>query len=251
MAACSPPSRILVTGASGYLGRHLVSGLEAEFEVRAFDIVNGGGFRDFVQGSVTDRDALGAALDGVAGVVSAHMLPNRPGNYDSPELPFDVNVKGTAILFAEAAKRSITRHVLISSVSVLEGDRKKGNFLSRDLPPSPEKLYDLTKTLQEATARYHHEKDGVEVTILRPAYITNGDTLEDKYGIRRPSVNWQAIDPRDIAQATSAALKLASLRFEIFHLMSGPDAETHADVSHARNILGWEPRFRFEGFPRG
>lgn len=242
--------RILVTGASGYLGRHLVSVLEEEFAVRAFDITNGGGFRDFVEGSVTDRKAVGAALDGVTAVVLAHMLPNQPGNYDSPELPFDVNVKGTAIVFEEARKRRVTRHILISSVSVLDGDRKAGNFLSRNLPPSPCKTYDLTKTLQEATARYHHEKDDFEIAVLRPAYIIDGETLEDKYAQRRLSVNWQAIDPRDIGRAALAALKLPSLSFEIFHLMAGPDAEKHADIFYARDVLGWNPKYRFKGFPR-
>lgn len=250
MPPCSSDSRILVTGASGFLGRHLAGVLERDFRVRALDVENHEGLADFVRGSVTDPDIIRQALEGVDGMVIAHMLPNKPGNYDSAELPFDVNVKGAALLMQAAAERGIKRLVLVSSVSVVDGARMAGEFLSGDLAPSPVKLYGLTKTLQEATARYYHERHGLEVAVLRPAYITRGDTLEDKYGVRRPSVNWQAIDPRDIAEAAKAALKLESLGYEIFHLMAGPEAEEKADIAHTKSRLGWRPQYRFEEFPR-
>lgn len=249
MAICSSGSRILVTGAAGFLGRHLVSVLERNFRVRAMDVENHAGFTDFLRGSVTDAEDVERALSGIDAIVIAHMLPNKPGNYDTVELPFDVNVKGTALLLEKAVKHGILRHVLISSVSVVDAARVSGAFLSRDLPPSPNKLYGLTKTLQEATARYYHENHGVEIALLRPAYVTRGDTLEDKYGVQRPTVNWQAIDPRDIATAAEAALRLKDLGCETFHLMAGPEAENHADVAHTMARLSWQPDFRFAEFP--
>lgn len=250
MPACQPASRILVTGANGFLGRHLVEILKHEFQVIPFDITSGEGTTDFIQGSVTNYDDVARALEGIDGVVIAHMAPNKPGVYDTPELPFDVNVKGTALLLHIAAERGIKRHVLISSVSVVDGARLAGEFLSRDLAPSPVKLYGLTKTLQEATAHYYCERHGLEVAVLRPAYITRGDTLEDKYGVRRPSVNWQAVDPRDIGEAARAALKLEDLRYEIFHLVAGPGALEKTDVAHTISRLGWNPSYRYEDFPR-
>lgn len=250
MPRCLPDSRVLVTGANGFLGRYLVSGLKETFQVVGFDIEAGEGQASFVRGSVSNPGDVEQALHGVDAIVIAHMAPNRPGVYDTPELPFDVNVKGTALLLQTAAALGIKRHVLISSVSVVDEARIAGDYLSRELTPSPNKLYGLTKTLQEATARYYHERNGLEIAVLRPAYISLGDTMEDKYGIRRPSVNWQAIDPRDIAAATRSALQLDDLGYEVFYLMAGPGAEEKADIAHTVTRLDWHPRYRFEQFPR-
>lgn len=249
MPACPPHSHILITGSNGFLGRYLVEGLRSEFNVVGLD-VEGDGTSHSVRGSVSDPEIIERALEGVDGVVIAHMAPNHSGMYDTPEQPFDINVTGTASLLHAAARRGIKRHVLISSVSVVDGARRAGDFLSRDLPPSPVKLYGLTKTLQETTAKYYHRQYELEIAVLRPAYIIRGDTLEDKYEVRRPTVNWQAIDPRDIADAVRAALQLETLGYEIFHLMAGPGAEEKADIAYAADRLGWHPRYRFEEFPQ-
>ncbi len=250
MTLCLPGSRILVTGAHGFLGRHLVKVLQSDFTVIGFDVQGNGNSENFICGSVTDPAAVRRALQGVDGVVMAHMAPNLPGVYDTPELPFEVNVKGTAHVLQAAAELGVRRHVVISSVSVVDGARRAGTFLSRDLPPSPVKMYGLTMVLQEAMARYYHERHGLEIALLRPAYVILGDSLEDKYGVRRPTVNWQAIDPRDIGRAAAAALSLDALECEVFYVMAGPDAPNHADVPHTAERLHWEPRFRFLEFPR-
>jgi len=248
MPLCQPGSNVLITGANGFLGAFLVKELEKDFRVMAFDLAGEGG--SFFRGSVTDELAVQEALAGKDGLVIAHMAPNRPGIYDEVGQPFDVNVKGAAVLLQAAAALGIKRVVLISSTSVVDRARIAGRYLSRDLAPSPVKLYGLTKTLQEATARYYHEQHGLEIAVLRPAYIVRGDTLEDKYGVRRPSVNWQAIDPTDIAAAAKASLLLPDLGFEIFHLVAGPGAAEHADIGLTEARLGWKPLYRFDDFPR-
>lgn len=202
-----------------------------------------------MQGSVTDADAVRRALEGMGGLVIAHMLPNRPGHYDAIGEPLDVNVKGAALLLEECVRQGIRRVVLISSTATMQGHLAAGRFLSGDLPPQPTSVYGLTKVLQEATARFFHEKHGLEIAVLRPAYVALGDTMEDKYGIRRPSVNWQAIDPRDIGRATAGALTVPNLGFEVFHVVAGPGAEEKADIHRTRVRLGWEPQYRFHQFP--
>lgn len=247
MSFCSIGSRVLVTGASGFLGRYLMTGLSEHFEVTGFDPQT---CENCIQGSVTDQAAVERAVADCDALVIAHMAPNKPEVYATPEVPFDVNVKGTGLLLHAAAQCNLRRIVLISSLGVVDGARTAGKFLARNLPPSPAKLYGLTKTLQEATARYYHKQHGLEVAILRPAYISLGDTLEDKYGKRRESVNWQFIDPRDIADAARAALMIEKLGFETFYLMAGPGAEEKADIAHTTALLGWQPRYRFTEFSK-
>lgn len=180
----------------------------------------------------------------------AHMLPNKPGNYETADQAFDVNVKGTVLLLEEAARQGLRRIVLVSSTAVVQGHAAAGRFLSHELSPQPTSLYGLTKTLQETTARYFHRQHALEIAVLRPAYVALGDTMEDKYGVRRPSVNWQAIDPRDIGTAARGALLAAGLGFEIFHVVAGPDAEEKADIVRTQALLDWNPRYRFAQFPR-
>jgi UDP-glucose 4-epimerase len=242
-------SRILVTGGCGFLGRQLVQVLRSRFSVVAFDVRNPGGDEDFHQGSVTESEQIEAALDGVSGLVIAHMAPRQPGIYDSPDIPFAINVDGTAKLLDAAVHKGIKRVVLVSSVAVVQNALAAKVFLSGDLPSSPDSIYGLTKSLQEETARYYHTQHGLEIAILRPAYVCLGDSLEDKYGIQRPSVNWQFIDPRDIGQAALLAFSLENLGCETFYLVAGPDAERKADIAHSMNRLGWTPQYRFAEFP--
>lgn len=250
MSSCSPGSRILVSGAAGFLGGHLVNVISQDFSVRSLDITNCPSAGENICGSVTDASTVARALEDVQGLVIAHMLPNKPGNYESVDRAFDVNVRGAALLLEEAARREVQRVVLISSTAVVQGHLAAGTFLSQELAPQPTSVYGLTKTLQEATARYFHQKHGLEIAVLRPAYVALGDTMEDKYGIRRPSVNWQAIDPRDIGLAVRCALLSPALDFEIFHLVAGPDAEKKTDVERTFSRLGWTPQYRFSQFPR-
>jgi nucleoside-diphosphate-sugar epimerase len=244
------PFNVLVTGGNGFLGRHLVSELRADCATTSFDVRNPQDDPRWHEGSVTDADSIDLAMKGMDGLVIGHMAPRAPGVYDSAEIPFDINVKGTALLLDAAVRHGVKRVVLISSTATVQKFVNERAYLSLDLPLKPDAMYGLTKVLQEATARYYHQTHGLEIAVLRPAYITMGDSLEDKYGRRLPSVNWQFVDPRDIGQAALAALHLENLAFEVFYLLAGPDAELAADLAPTFKRLGWRPKYRFTEYPR-
>jgi nucleoside-diphosphate-sugar epimerase len=242
--------RVLVTGAAGFLGRHILDRLAKDLQVRAFDIHPAEGCADCVVGSVADAAVVSGAVKGMDAIVIGHMAPNRPEIYGSPEIPFDVNVKGTAHLFHSAVETGIRRVVLISSIGTVHDPKAQPVRYTRGSPLAPCSLYALTKTLQEEMALYFHRNHGLEIAVLRPAYIVREDTLVDKYGRQRPTVNWQFIDPRDIAEATAAALRAPGLGYEVFYMVAGPDADAHADMENARRILGWKPAHTFSQYPK-
>ncbi len=244
------PERVAITGAAGFLGKGLTSVLGAHFPLRVLDVVPAEGPWESRVGDVSRLEDALALCAGCSGLVIAHMVPSGPENYATPALPLDVNVKGTANLFHAAQVHGISRVVLISSIAVVQEPYDAGAFLRLDLPAAPRTLYGLTKSLQEEIARFYHRVHRMEIAILRPAYICDEDTVSDKYGNRRPTVNWQFIDPRDIAEAARLALVAPQLDCETFYLMGHPDADAHAEMPPLRQRLGWKARHTFERYPR-
>lgn len=241
--------RLLITGAAGYLGRSLCEVLADDFELLCLDVAEVPGAEQSIRGSVTDVALINNACSRVDAIVLAHMAPNRSDAYAWPDVCMDINVKGVALALEAAARHGIRRVVLISSVSVVWGHVQEKIFLGRDLPPRPAEMYGMTKVLQEATAHLYHQMKGLEIAVLRPAYILREDSLVNKYGETSRTVTWQCIDPRDIARAVRGALRVDNLRYEVFYLMAGPDAERHADVAFTRARLNWLPEHCFAGQP--
>jgi nucleoside-diphosphate-sugar epimerase len=244
------PTRIAITGAAGFLGRSMTAVLGKHFPLRLMDIQPVPGEWESRVGDVAKLEDAMALCEGCSHLVIGHMAPNRPEIYATPTIPFDVNVKGTANLFHAASEHGIKRVVLISSGASVQKHWEEKAFMSGDLSYAPKSMYALTKALQEVIARSYHDAKGMEVAVLRPAYICDEDSLSDKYGTQRPTVNWQFIDPRDIAEAARLALTVPQLGYEIFYTLGHPDAEEHADVRHLRDFLGWKPQHTFEKYPR-
>ena len=242
--------KILVTGAGGFLGRGMIAPLvEAGHTLRLMDVVPFESPHEVVVGDVSDFETCRRAVAGQDAVIIAHMAPNRPEVYATPALPFDINVKGTANLFAAAVEQGVRKVVLISSIAVVWRAYQTGEFLRQDLPLQPGQLYGLTKVCQEIIADYYHRVHGVAVAMLRPANITDADTLSNKYNQQFSTVNWQYIDRRDIGAAAACALRLADLGCESFYLMGHRDSVNHADVAHTRQRLGWKPAHDFSQYP--
>ncbi|MEX0886418.1 MAG: NAD(P)-dependent oxidoreductase [Phycisphaeraceae bacterium] len=242
---------VLITGAAGYLGHGLVQAFAGHHAMRLLDIVayDGPVDHEMVIGSVADYATVVDAVTGMDALVIAHMAPRKPGAYDNPEQAFDINVKGTANLYAAALEAGIKRVSLISSIGVVQAQKKRGVFLSRDLPRLATDPYPLSKVCQEVIAEQYHAMHGIASAMIRPAYITDEDTMADKYGRVATEVNWQYIDRRDIGLAARLALDVDDLACEAFYTLGHPSAEKHADVAYTRDRLGWQPEHDFTKYP--
>ncbi len=241
--------KVLITGAAGFLGRGMMTAFEGRCNLRLMDVVDFQTPHQKFIGSVADLETVRRAVEGMDGIVIAHMASRQAGSYEAPTAPYEVNVKGTANLFFAAARQGIRRVSLISSTSVVDYYHKRGDFLSRNLPLRGEGIYSHTKICQETIARQYHWEFGIGVAALRPAYITDMDSCRDKYGKQATSCNWQFIDRRDIGEAARLALELPDLGFEIFYVLGGPLADKHADIAYTQQRLGWKARYDFSNLP--
>ena len=113
-------TRILVTGGSGFIGKHLVSALIARGrQVRVLDLQPPQALPqvEHVSGSVLDRDLVNQAMDGVDEV---YHLAGLPGMWVPRKADFHtVNFGGTEIVIETARKRGIKRFLHCSTESIL------------------------------------------------------------------------------------------------------------------------------------
>jgi dTDP-L-rhamnose 4-epimerase len=121
--------RVLVTGAAGFIGSHVLEALlAAGHEVSGLDSLSPAvhnGRPDYLPASVRlrvadvrDAGAVASALDGVDAVCHLAAMVGLGVSVDDLPLYADVNVTGTAVLLAAMARAGVQRLVLSSSMVV-------------------------------------------------------------------------------------------------------------------------------------
>ena len=159
-----------VTGASGFIGSHLVRALKAGgWDVRAFvhktPLAELPGVVSVV-GDIQDAAALEKGMGGAD--VVFHLAAAVGSIVTDPRAFREVNVGGTEAVLAAARRAGARRVVHFSSAGVL-GAVKPGDVAGEDYPPAPRTLYDRTKFEAEEAAR-RAAADGLDVVIVRPGW---------------------------------------------------------------------------------
>lgn len=178
----------LVTGGSGFIGRHLVRLLlERGERVRVFDLRPAPGPKaqseaavEFHQGDITDRGAVARAMTGAGRVY--HLAAN-PNLWTRDKRSFErVNLQGTLNVLAAAEAQRPKRLVYTSTESILAGLRgasgggmiDEGIELDIDDMPGP---YCRSKFLAERAALAAAGR-GLPVVVVNPTLpIGPGDRL--------------------------------------------------------------------------
>jgi nucleoside-diphosphate-sugar epimerase len=165
---------VLVTGAGGFIGAHLVRRLASlGMEVRALDLrpQDKSAAGDEVlthQVDICDPAAVAPLFEGVDTVFHLASLHLEVG---ANPAAFDVvNVEAAANLVTLAAERGVRRFVHTSSVGIY-GDAGRGLPLEEDAPKHPDSPYERSKLKGERAVLARALDTGLDLIVLRPAWV--------------------------------------------------------------------------------
>jgi dihydroflavonol-4-reductase len=220
--------KTLVTGGTGFLGSHLVSGLARSARGPARDLrvlvqsAPPGWLRDLgvelVTGSVTKPDDIARALDGVDRVYHlAGMVSHKPS--DGHRM-YAVHVDGTRVLCEAAVKAGCKRIVMSSTSGTIAASTRADELPDEDSSAPLEVIarwpYYTSKLYQEETAR-RVCGDKVELVTVNPSLLLGpGD---DRLSSTRPVLQFLSreilmtppgglnfVDARDVAALLPVAM---------------------------------------------
>jgi UDP-glucose 4-epimerase len=171
--------KILVTGANGFLGRHVVAALLARGHVvralvRPAAKLDDLGWPDSVEAFRADLRAarnLDEAFEGVD--VLVHLAAAVGGSED---VQFAASVVGTERLLAAMARSGTKRLVLASSFSIYDWGKAHGTLTEETPIETGPGLYErdgyaVAKVWQERVVRRVSEANRWTLTVLRPGFI--------------------------------------------------------------------------------
>jgi len=213
---------VLVTGGSGFLGRHLVEQLTAGGDrVVSYN-------RDHtehpspavtsVQGELYDVGRLVRVCSehGVERIVHTAAMSHPTVSFEMPVGTFAANVDGTLHVFEAARLAGVARIVSFSSEAVF-GDHPEP--VDEDTAFRPDSPYAVTKVTGELLAGLYNRHYGLDIVSLRPTELYGP-------GNRMPSYVYEmaraAVDGRALRIATGG-----DHRFDLVHVR---------DVAHAAEL---------------
>jgi UDP-glucose 4-epimerase len=163
---------VLVTGANGFVGRHVVPALAREgCEVRRAVRRPSGAAGEVVIDELGPSTDWRAALEGVDGVVHLAARVHHQHDERSYQLYRDTNVEGTLHLARCAIEAGVQQFIFVSTVLVY-GRSNDGRppFREGDIL-TPRGLYGLSKAEAEAGLKSLARNHDMRVTVVRPPLV--------------------------------------------------------------------------------
>ncbi len=173
--------RVLITGASGFIGSHLTEELlkkKVKIRVLVKDRTKIDNLKDafkekinlieIVEGNLLNKNSLLKALKNVSKVYHLAAI-GRPMNIPK-NIYFDVNVTGTKNLIEACKRRGVKKIVHISSMSVF-GFSRDGKPLTEKSPKLPVSYYGKSKKEGEEIALELCKKNKIKIVVVRPPMV--------------------------------------------------------------------------------
>jgi NAD+ dependent glucose-6-phosphate dehydrogenase len=260
MSAAQNKKKVLVTGATGVIGRAVREMLSDRYELHYLTR----SLADFPShvADITDLDAIQPAFEGMDAVIHLAASSSVESTWDEI-LPN--NLIGTYNVFEAANRAGVATVVFASSnhtigVYEIEGapelyeldDRR---VYDHTVDVRPDSLYGMSKVYGEALGRYYVDMHGMRVFNLRIGSVREADdpvdpsigdasppllsleTPEQRYNRMRGT--W--LSRRDCCELIARCLDNEDLNWAVVYGISD-NPRQFWDISHAKEILGYDPK---------
>lgn len=208
--------KILVTGASGQLGREIVKLLRK----KGYDVWG----IDLMRSETTDEVLDIKSIDKVLSITKSsdaiiHTAAIHGKHYELkfPRESFiETNIMGTFHLLQACVKNAIPKLIYTSTTSIYGNammNDKQAVWVTEQLTPDPRDIYDITKLTAELLCRDYFEKEQIKTTVLRVSrFLPENDNLKAIHRLYR------GLSEEDGALAHLLALEKQLDTFEIFNI---------------------------------
>ena len=255
---------VLLTGASGRVGRAILGGIGDAYDWRLLDrepvpadVQPASVDEESVYvADVTDRDAVNEAVAGCGAVIHLAGDPRPTAPWDSV---LRNNIDGTHAVFEAAVEHDVDRVAFASSnhaVGAYETDERTPAMYRTDDDfrldgtelPRPSNEYGVSKATGEVIGRYFHDQEGLSVVCVRIGNLTAGHPPRE---YERGQAMW--LSHRDCAHLFDRCLQ-AAYGYEIVYGISDNERKYYS-IDRAREVLGYDPQddsaeYTFAGEPK-
>jgi UDP-glucose 4-epimerase len=155
--------KILITGASGMVGRHVTSYLRS----MGIDTITTDFYGSDVQGDISDKNFVLSVLSRFDFDFILHLaaITDIKKTIEDPYTCFLVNSYGTLNMLELASVKKVKRFIYASSSNVYGNPRN--NPVTEEAPFSPRVPYDYSKVVSEHMVRSYSLSKGIPVSITR------------------------------------------------------------------------------------
>lgn len=221
---------VLVTGASGFVGRHVAPVLAREgWSVRRAVRSPEGMDDEVVIGSIGPDTDWTAALEGVDAVVHLAARVHHKHEEHAVQLYRNVNIAGTLHLARSAATAGVHQFIFVSTVLV-HGRSNEGRapFSENDIL-TPRGLYGMSKAAAEAGLRTLARDSDMKISVIRPPLVY-GAGAKGNFALLTRAVNLGMPLPFGAIRNHRAFLAVQNLSSFILRRLAHPDPASNFEI---------------------